>query len=88
LDEVFIFYSIGHTTNSEVRKVFDKKVSIFMLLVVLVCSGSILAWFYFSNDLPKKMPVRAKQVFRVTEYNNLNNVQTTNEPLTNQIRRQ
>jgi flagellar basal body-associated protein FliL len=87
LDEVFIFYLIGHNTSNEVRKVFDKKVSIFMLVVVLACSGSILAWFYFSNDLPKKMPVRAKQVFRVSEYNNLNNVQTTNEPLTHQIRR-
>ncbi len=36
---------------------------IYLLLVFLVMAGSTIAWFYFDSDLPKKIPLRAKQVF-------------------------
>lgn len=35
----------------------------FLLLVFMLMAGSTAAWLYFSTDLPKKPPIRAKQVF-------------------------
>ncbi len=46
-----------------------------LLLFFLFMAGSTAAWLYLSeDDLPKKVPLRAKQVF--LWHNNLNNVQT------------
>ncbi len=47
---------------------------IYLLLIFLVMAGSTIAWLYFSPDLPKKAPLRARQVF--LWHNNFNNVQT------------
>lgn len=46
----------------------------YLFLVFLIMAGSTAAWLYFSTDLPKKPPLRAKQVF--LWHNNQNNAQT------------
>lgn len=33
-----------------------------ILTLALIVTGSSVAWFYFNGQLPKKSPVRAKQV--------------------------
>ncbi len=47
---------------------------IYLLLVFLLMVSSTAAWLYFSSDLPKKAPYRAKQVF--LWHNNINIAQT------------
>lgn len=47
---------------------------IYLFIVFLVMAGSTAAWLYFSSDIPKKTPLRAKQVF--LWHNNQNNAQT------------
>ncbi|MDF2572202.1 MAG: hypothetical protein K0R55_3806 [Sporomusa sp.] len=36
---------------------------IYLFIVFLLMAGSTAAWLYFDSDLPKKAPLRAKQVF-------------------------
>ncbi|WP_371370814.1 hypothetical protein [Sporomusa aerivorans] len=36
---------------------------IYLLLIFFLMAGSTIAWLYFSPELPKKAPLRAKQVF-------------------------
>ncbi|MGI6093170.1 MAG: hypothetical protein GX348_02905 [Veillonellaceae bacterium] len=36
-----------------------------ILTVCLVLSASLLTWCYFQVDVPRKSPVRAKQVFNI-----------------------
>ena len=59
-----------HTTHKSKFKSL-----IFLFLFFLLMAGSTAAWLYLSeDDLPKKVPLRAKQVF--LWHNNLNNAQT------------
>lgn len=48
---------------------------IYLFIVFLVMVSSTAAWLYFSSDIPKKTPMRAKQVF--LWHNNYNNAQTS-----------
>ncbi|TWH48969.1 hypothetical protein [Sporomusa sp. KB1] len=48
---------------------------IYLFIVFLVMASSTAAWLYFSSDIPKKTPMRAKQVF--LWHNNQNNAQTS-----------
>jgi len=48
---------------------------IYLFIVFLVMVSSTAAWLYFSSDIPKKTPMRAKQVF--LWHNNHNNAQTS-----------
>ncbi|WP_094603284.1 hypothetical protein SPSIL_028350 [Sporomusa silvacetica DSM 10669] len=48
---------------------------IYLFIVFLVMVSSTAAWLYFSSDIPKKTPMRAKQVF--LWHNNQNNAQTS-----------
>jgi hypothetical protein len=57
---------------------FKFKSIIFLFIVFLLMVTSTAAWLYFSPDLPKKAPLRAKQVFLWD--NNQNNAQTNIEP--------
>ena len=68
---------------------FRKKTNIAMV-VFLAISGSILTWFLIYGDFPHNSPVRAKQVFNISDkaditissskffnkYNTVDNVQT------------
>lgn len=36
-----------------------------VLTVCLILSASLLTWCYFQVDVPRKTPVRAKQVFNI-----------------------
>lgn len=47
---------------------------LYLFLVFILMASSTVAWLYFSSDLPKKAPLRAKQVF--LWHNNQNNEQT------------
>lgn len=47
---------------------------IYLFILFLLMAGSTAAWLYFSSDIPKKTPLRAKQVF--LWHNNQNNAQT------------
>jgi len=47
---------------------------VYLFLVFLLMVSSTAAWLYFDSDIPKKVPLRAKQVFHW--HNNYNNVQT------------
>lgn len=55
---------------------FKFKGIIYLFLVFMLAAGSTIAWLYFSPDMPKKTPLRAKQVF--LWHNNQNNAQTIN----------
>jgi hypothetical protein len=52
---------------------FNKNI-IYLFLLFLLMVSSTAAWLYFGSDIPKKMPLRAKQVFQW--HNNQNNAQT------------
>ncbi|HWR09255.1 hypothetical protein [Sporomusa sp.] len=62
-------------SNSVINKLKIKGI-IYLFLVFLLMAGSTAAWLYFEADLPKKAPIKAKQVF--LWHNNLNNAQTIN----------
>lgn len=47
---------------------------IYLVIVFLLMVSSTAAWLYYSPDLPKKTPYRAKQVF--LWHNNQNTAQT------------
>lgn len=47
---------------------------IYLIILFLMIAGSTAAWLYFSSDIPKKAPLRAKQVF--LWHNNQNNAHT------------
>ena len=53
---------------------FKIKGIIYLFIVFLLMVSSTAAWLYFSSDIPKKTPLRAKQVF--LWHNNQNNAQT------------
>ncbi|XEQ93054.1 hypothetical protein SCACP_19060 [Sporomusa carbonis] len=59
--------------NTTVNKLKNKGL-IYLFLFFLLIAGSAAAWLYWGDDLPKKTPLRAKQVF--LWHNNLNNAQT------------
>ncbi|SDF25352.1 hypothetical protein [Sporolituus thermophilus] len=39
-----------------------KKLFMLTFAIFLILAGSAAAWFFFWHDLPKKTPLRAKQV--------------------------
>ncbi|SHI34141.1 hypothetical protein [Propionispora hippei] len=39
-----------------------KKAYILLFITAILLVGSVTAWFYFFDDLPKKVPVRSRQV--------------------------
>ena len=53
---------------------FKFKNIIYLFLLFLLMVSSTAAWLYFDSDIPKKVPLRAKQVFQW--HNNQNNAQT------------
>lgn len=58
-----IFFRLGNTK----REVDDmrQKLYFIILMLCLVITGSTMAWLYFDYELPKKSPVRAKQVYLI-----------------------
>ncbi|QDR80776.1 hypothetical protein [Sporomusa termitida] len=59
--------------NSVISKLKIKGI-IYLFVFFLLMAGSTAAWLYFEADLPKKTPIKAKQVF--LWHNNLNPAQT------------
>lgn len=53
---------------------FRFKSIIYLVLLFLLMVSSTAAWLYYDSDIPKKTPLRAKQVFQW--HNNQNNAQT------------
>ncbi|MBP2634213.1 MAG: hypothetical protein H6Q72_120 [Firmicutes bacterium] len=53
---------------------FRFKSIIYLFLIFLLMASSTAAWLYFDSDIPKKTPLRAKQVFQW--HNNQNNAHT------------
>ncbi|SDD37145.1 hypothetical protein [Sporomusa acidovorans] len=47
---------------------------IYLIILFMMVAGSTAAWLYFGSDIPKKAPLRAKQVF--LWHNNQNNAHT------------
>jgi len=41
----------------------NRKLYFIVIVICLAVTGSTLAWVFLWDDLPKKEPVRAKQVF-------------------------
>ena len=39
-----------------------KKAYIIIIALITAVTGSAMAWYYYWDDMPKKVPVRAKQV--------------------------
>lgn len=40
----------------------NKKVCIIIITLITAVTGSAMVWYYYWDDMPKKVPVRAKQV--------------------------
>ena len=66
--------------NNRVISKLKIKGIIYLFLFFLLMAGSTAAWLYFDTDLPKKTPIKAKQVF--LWHNNLNPAQTNPVNLT------
>ncbi|BBB92944.1 MAG TPA: hypothetical protein PKA28_02085 [Methylomusa anaerophila] len=58
-----------HHIASIVIRLINNKILILVVFILMLVTGSTIAWvYYFNSDLPKKIPVRAKQVFFPIQY--------------------
>lgn len=44
-----------------------RKIFITALTLSVIITGSTLAWIYYNDELPKKSPIRAKQVYNIQQ---------------------
>ncbi|MBP2662158.1 MAG: hypothetical protein H6Q71_106 [Firmicutes bacterium] len=59
---------------NHILDILKTKGILYLAIVFLLMVSSTAAWLYFSSDIPKKTPLRAKQV--LLWHNNQNTVQT------------
>lgn len=56
-----------------------RKMVVFTLALLVAIAGSAAVWLFIWNDLPKKTPIRAKQVFQYDKHQQSTLLEVTNK---------